>query len=261
MPPGSSTTDEHRPLAGRLACVTGGGRGIGAAIAEKLDALGAELVLVGRTEESLRSTCERLGNARYRCVDVTDSSQVNRLFEWMGEGPDILINNAGGSSSAPFGRTTDEQWDRTLAVNLSGAFYCTRAALEPMRERNYGRIVNVASTAALTGYRYVAAYCAAKHGVLGMTRALALEVSSTGITVNAVCPGFTETDLLKTTLATITKTTRRSEEEARTELEALNPQGRFIQPSEVAATVAWLVSDEARSITGQAIPVAGGEVM
>lgn len=223
--------------------------------------MGADLVLVGRTEESLVATSERLSGARWYCADVACPDSVERLFERMGERPDILVNNAGGSASAPFERTTDEEWQSTLAVNLSGVFYCTRAALGAMRERGWGRVVNIASTAALTGYRYVAAYCAAKHGVLGLTRALALEVSASDITVNAVCPGFTETDLLDETVQRITRTTSRSDEEARQELRSLNPQRRFIQPSEVAATVAWLVSDEARSVTGQALAVAGGEVM
>ena len=255
------TTTDESPLRGRLAVITGGGRGIGAAIADRLHALGADLLLLGRTESSLREKCGQLARAEYATVDVTDEAAVERFFLELDEMPDILVNNAGAAQAVPFERLDPEDWRATLAVNLDGVFYCCRAVAGSMKARGSGRIVNVASTAALRGYRYVAAYCAAKHGVLGLTRALALELAGHGVTVNAVCPGFTETDLLVESIETIRKSTGRSEEEARRSLMATNPQGRFVQPSEVADAVAWLVGDGAAAITGQAISVSGGEVM
>jgi 3-hydroxybutyrate dehydrogenase len=174
---------------------------------------------------------------------------------------DILVNNAGQAGSAPFGKTDDALWQRMLDVNLSGTFYCTQAALPAMLERRWGRVVNVASTAGLTGYRYVAAYCAAKHGVIGMTRALALEVATKGVTVNAVCPGFTDTDIVADAVANIVAKTGRSEAEARAELAAGNPQQRLVQTEEVANAVLWLCMPQSGAMNGQALAVAGGEVM
>jgi NAD(P)-dependent dehydrogenase (short-subunit alcohol dehydrogenase family) len=174
---------------------------------------------------------------------------------------DILVNNAGQAASAPFGRTDDALWQRMLDVNLTGAYHCIQAALPGMVDAGWGRIVNVASTAGLTGYRYVAAYCAAKHGLVGLTRALALEVAGRGVTVNAVCPGYTETDIVADAVANIVRTTGRSEEQARAGLAAANPQGRLVRPGEVAHAVAWLCMPGAAAMNGQAIAVAGGEVM
>ena len=174
---------------------------------------------------------------------------------------DILVNNAGAAESAPFKATDTELWNRMIAVNLTGTYNVTRAALKGLTDAPSGRIVNIASTAALKGYAYVTAYTAAKHGVLGLTRSLALELARTAVTVNAICPGFTETDLLAGSIEKITKASSLSSEDARSQLLSVNPQMRFIEPQEVAETAIWLCSDAARSVTGQAITLAGGEVM
>jgi NAD(P)-dependent dehydrogenase (short-subunit alcohol dehydrogenase family) len=171
------------------------------------------------------------------------------------------VNNAGYGASQPFAKMASEHWDQMLAVNLSSVFHVTRAAIGGMLARKQGRIVNIASTAGLTGYAYVAAYVAAKHGVVGLTRALAREYASQGITVNAVCPGYVDTEMTAATIDTIVRKTGRSAEEARAELAKSNPQGRLIQPEEVADAVLWLAGDAAGSVTGQCIAIAGGEVM
>lgn len=254
-------------LAGRHAVVSGGGRGIGAAIARALAAQGARLTLLGRRAQTLEETAACLQNqTEVHCVtaDVTDAAAVAAALGSAAAalGPvAILVNNAGQAASAPFVRTDGELWQRMLAVNLNGPYHCIRAVLPGMLQGGWGRIVNIASTAALRGYAYVSAYCAAKHGVLGLTRALALELARTPITVNAVCPGYTETDLVRESLETIRKTTGRSLEQARAELLKHNPQARLIQPEEVANAVLWLCLPGAEAITGQAIAVAGGETM
>jgi NAD(P)-dependent dehydrogenase (short-subunit alcohol dehydrogenase family) len=200
------------------------------------------------------------GDTAWQTVDVTDAEGVAAAFARAGA-VDILVNNAGQAASAPFGRTDAALWQRMLDVNLTGAYHCIQAALPAMLDAGWGRIVNVASTAGLTGYRYVVAYCAAKHGLVGLTRALALEVASRGVTVNAVCPGFTDTDIVADAVANIVRKTGRTEEQARAELAAANPQGRLVQPDEVAHAVAWLCMPGAAAMNGQAIAVAGGEVM
>jgi 3-hydroxybutyrate dehydrogenase len=253
-----------RPLAGRHALVTGAGRGIGAAIAQRLAAEGARVTLVARSERQLQETAAPLGDAA-QCIaaDMTDLQAVSRGFEAAAEsfGPvDILINNAGKAQSAPLQRTSEELWHSLIAVNLTGAYHGIRAVLPTMLERKFGRIVSIASTAGLRGYPYVAAYCASKHGVIGLTRALALEVAQRNITVNAVCPGYTETDLVRDTIANIQKVTGRSAEEAREALTRTNPQGRLIQPMEIAHTVLWLCLPGSESVNGQSIAIAGGEV-
>jgi 3-hydroxybutyrate dehydrogenase len=253
-----------RPLAGRHALVTGAGRGIGAAIAQRLAAEGARVTLVARSERQLQETAAPLGDAA-QCIaaDITDLQAVSRGFEAAAEsfGPvDILINNAGKAQSAPLQRTSEELWHSLIAVNLTGAYHGIRAVLPTMLERKFGRIVSIASTAGLRGYPYVAAYCASKHGVIGLTRALALEVAQRNITVNAVCPGYTETDLVRDTIANIQKVTGRSAEEAREALTRTNPQGRLIQPMEIAHTVLWLCLPGSESVNGQSIAIAGGEV-
>lgn len=234
-------------LAGRHALVTGGTRGIGAAIARALAAAGARVTVTGRESGDIR-------------MDVADPASVRAAFALAGP-VDILVNNAGQAGSAPFARTGEALWQRMLDVNLSGTFHCTQAALPAMLDAGWGRIVNVASTAGLTGYRYVAAYCAAKHGVIGMTRALALEVAERGVTVNAVCPGFTDTDIVRDAVANIVAKTGRSEAQALAELASGNPQQRLVQVDEVANAVLWLCMPQSGAMNGQALAVAGGEVM
>ncbi|HRP98799.1 MAG TPA: SDR family NAD(P)-dependent oxidoreductase [Rhodocyclaceae bacterium] len=251
------------PLGGRHALVTGGGTGIGAAIAVALARLGATLTLVGRRAAPLEASRAALPGSGHgvALADVTDHAAVAAAFE-AARGPlAILVNNAGAARSASLAKTAPELWHEMLAVNLTGAYNCTHAVLGGMQAAGWGRIVNVASTAGLVGYAYVAAYCAAKHGVIGLTRALALEVAKQGITVNAVCPGYTETPLLGAALDNIVAKTGRSSDEAKATLAAGNPQGRLVQPEDVAHTVAWLCAPGAEAIHGQAIAVAGGEVM
>ena len=230
-------------LTGKHAVVTGGNRGIGAAIVRALQEHGARVTVVHRAT-----------------VDVADGDAVALAFAEMPR-VDILVNNAGQAASAPFGKTDHALWRRMLSVNLDGTYYCMQAVLPGMRDAGWGRIVNIASTAGLVGFRYVSAYCAAKHGVVGLTRAVALEVATLGITVNAVCPGYTETDMASDAIAKIAERTKRTREEARAELEAHNPQHRLVRPEEVANAVAWLCLPGSEAITGQTIAVAGGEVM
>lgn len=259
-----SDTPMSEPLAGKHALVTGGSRGIGAAIAAALAARGAAVTVLGRDGAALEAVAASLPRTCVVTADVTDAASLAAAFgrARAALGPvDILVNNAGTADSAPFGRISRESWDRMLAVNLTGPFLCAQAALPDMLAAGWGRIVTVASTAGLKGYGYVAAYCAAKHGVVGMTRSLALEVAARGVTVNAVCPGYTETDLLRGAVATIVAKTGRTPEEARADLARDNPQGRLIQPADVAEAVAWLCLPSAAAITGQAISVSGGEVM
>lgn len=246
---------------GKHAVVTGGGSGIGAAIAALLADKGCKVTITGRGAERLANAAGELGIA-YEVADVTNREQIRAAFA-AAEGDngaiDILVNNAGAAEAAPFAKLSDEQWNQTLAVNLTGVYNCSKAVIDGMLQRKSGRIINVASTAALTGYAYVSAYCAAKHGVVGLTRALALEYANKGITVNAVCPGYTDTDIVQTALDKIEKATGRSREEALAELVKANPQGRLVQPEEVADTVIWLCRQE--SMNGQAIAVAGGEIL
>jgi NAD(P)-dependent dehydrogenase (short-subunit alcohol dehydrogenase family) len=246
------------------ALITGGGTGIGAAIATRLSEMGARITVVGRRLEPLQEVAHGLYGAQAVPFDVTDEAAVEEGLTAATArfGPvDVLINNAGAADSSPFARTTTDAWHAMLEVNLTGAFLVSRAVLPRMVELGWGRIVSIASTAGLKGYAYVAAYCAAKHGVIGMTRSLALEVAPKGVTVNAVCPGYTETELLSESVANIVDKTGVSEDEAQAQLLQSNPQGRFVSPVEVAEAAAWLVNPNAGAITGQAIIVAGGEVM
>ncbi len=257
-------------LTGRHAIVTGGARGIGAAIAERLAGAGADLTLIGRTAASLTQRRTRLiaqgarGNIHTAVADLAQADQLVASFRSATNalGPaHILINNAGIAPSAPFLKHALADWNAVLALDLTACFLACQEVLPGMIADGFGRIVNVASTAGLTGYRYVAGYTAAKHGLIGLTRALALETATQGVTVNAVCPGFTDTDLVADAARTISATSGRSEAEARAELARANPQGRLIDPAEVAHVVGFLCGPEAGSITGQAIVVAGGEVM
>lgn len=255
-------------LRGRHALVTGAGRGIGHSIARRLAACGAKLTLLGRTAATLEALRNELRaqNVQTHCV-VADISKRESVDAAVADaraalgGIDLLINNAGQAASAPVTKRDDQLWHDLLAVNLSGTYFCIQAVLPDMMKNDFGRIVNIASTAGLTGYPYVAAYCAAKHGVIGLTRAVAREMASRNITVNAVCPGYTDTDIVQNAAKKIAAVTGRSVSDAMQIMAKTNPQGRLIQPDEVAATVAWLCAPGAESITGQSIVVAGGELM
>lgn len=246
------------------ALVTGGGTGIGAAIARRLAASGMKVTVLGRRREPLERVCAESAGIAAVIADITRKEEVAAALVAARAkfGPvHVLVNNAGMARSAPLDKISLDDWQQVLAVNLTGTFICTRAVLDDMREAGWGRVINIASTATLRGYPYVASYCAAKHGVLGLTRALALEIARDGITVNAVCPGYTATELIDEALQNISSQSGRSREQAMEKLTALNPQRRLVQPEEVADAVHWLCGAGAAAMNGQAIAVAGGEVM
>ena len=253
----------------RRVLVTGATRGIGAAIARGLAGAGWHVTLAGRARaalEEVRVTLPILEGLAHDCVelDVTDPASVARAFADVhakGGALQALVNNAGAVETGPMARLAHDTWDRMLAVNLTGVFLCTQAALPPMIAARAGRIVNIASTAGQKGYAYCTAYAAAKHGVLGLTRSLALEVAAQGLSVNAVCPGYTDTAIVRDGVARIVAATGRSEADAMTTFSQSSPLRRLVEPDEVAATVLWLCADAPAAFTGQAMSVSGGEVM
>lgn len=254
------------PLAGKHALVTGASRGIGVAIARRLLDEGARVSLLGRQLSAVAEVAAKLSdsNAFAVAADVSISDQMRAAIDAACSrfGPiDILINNAGQAASAPMHKMDDALWHTMVSVNLTGTYHGIRHVLPSMLARDFGRIVNIASTAGLKGYPYVAAYSAAKHGVIGLTRSVALEVAGRNITVNAVCPGYTDTDIVRETIGNIQAKTGRSEGEALAVLVDHNPQRRLIRCEEVANAVAWLCLPGSESITGQSIAVAGGEIM
>jgi 3-hydroxybutyrate dehydrogenase len=244
------------------ALITGGGRGIGRAIASALVQAGATVTVIGRNRNTLDEAVAA-GAAHFAAVaDVADQAAISAaIAEAARRQPiDILVANAGIAESAPFGKSDAALFRRMMDVNFMGVVHAVQAVLPSMKERPYGRIVAVASTAGLKGYAYVSAYSAAKHAVVGLVRSLALELANTRVTVNAVCPGFTDTDLVAGSIDNIMKKTGRSHAQAVAELARHNPQGRLVTPAEVADTVLWLCGEGAGAITGQAVAVAGGEV-
>lgn len=245
------------------ALVTGGGSGIGAAIADALAAKGYRLTLVGRDAGRLAAKAASLPMAQGIAADVAQGDSVAAAFRSAEDryGPIlVLVNNAGAAKAKPFLAIDPADWRATLDVNLGGAFHCAQAALPGMIGAGGGRIVMIASTAGLVGYRNVAAYVAAKHGLIGLTRALALEFARSGVTVNAICPGYTETDMAQAAIDNL-RQSGRSEEEARELLAGKNPQGRLVQPREIADAVVWLCRQESDAINGQTLAICGGEVM
>ncbi len=240
------------------AIVTGGGTGVGSDTAQRLAKAGYTVTIMGRSEGSLQSQ-----DLPYQICDVTDREAVKRAFDAAraDNGPiNVVVANAGAAHSVPFAKMTPDDLTAMLDVNLTGVFNVWQEALPDMKAAGTGRMIAIASTAGLKGYPYVSGYCAAKHGVVGLTRALAIELAATGITVNAVCPGFIETPMLDRSIANIVSKTGMTKEDAAKSLTKGNPQRRFIQTDEVAETVLWLCSDAARSVNGHALSISGGEI-
>ena len=250
-------------LDGRHALVTGGSRGIGAAIADALAAAGARVTVLGRDRAALAAVAARTGGSVV-IAEVTDAAALDAAIAEAesGAGPvDILVNNAGAAETAKFAASDDALWERMIALNLTSVVRATRRVLPGMLQRDWGRVISVASTAGLKGYAYASAYSAAKHAVIGLTRSLALETARTGVTVNAVCPGYTDTDLVRGSAAHLAERTGKDPDALIAEMVSGNPQRRLIDPVEVARTVLWLADPDSGAMTGQAIAVAGGEIM
>ena len=250
-------------LGERHALVTGGGRGIGRAIAAALSGSGFPVTVIGRQEDSLKDAVQAGDAAGYVVADVTDETAVTDAVTRAAEarGPiDILVANAGGAETAPFAQTDATLFRRMFELNVLGVVHAVRAVLGVMTARQSGRIVAIASTAGLKGYAYVSAYCAAKHAVVGLVRALAVETATTGVTVNAVCPGYTDTDLVRGGIDRLSEKTGRSRDDILAHMVTQNPMGRLIRPEEVAASVLYLCSPEAGAVTGTVLTVAGGEI-
>jgi NAD(P)-dependent dehydrogenase (short-subunit alcohol dehydrogenase family) len=243
--------------------ITGGGSGIGLATATALAGSGWKVTIAGRNIDRLVAAAGALNGAQVQVLDVTNADAAHAAIDAAASahGPvSLLVNNAGGVTSAPFEKTSLEAWRSTLDLNLMGAVHCTHAVLPGMKAAGWGRIVNVASTAGLAGYRYVSAYVAAKHAVVGLTKALALEFAKSGITINAVCPGYTDTGIIASAVKAISLGGKRTADEALATFAATNPQGRLVKPEEVAAAVLWLATEDAAAVNGIALPIAGGEV-
>lgn len=250
-------------LAGHHAVVTGGGTGIGASIAQALANAGAMVTVMGRRIEPLMAIASKTPMAEVCVLDVTDEASVEAAMATArARAPvTILINNAGGAETALLARTSTDLWNRMIALNLTGPFLCCRSLLPDIAGAEHGRIINIASTSGLKGYAYTGAYAAAKHGVIGLTRTLAMELAKTSATANAICPGFADTELVQRSLDLVETKTGLARGEALSQFVKGNPQGRLIQPEEVANTVLWLCEPLSGSINGQSIAVAGGEVM
>ncbi len=257
-------------LKNKVALITGGGRGIGRAIALAFAREGARVTVAARTLEQVKQVAEEIEKkhntkALGLVCDVADRASVEKMFTELRAGfdhdVDIMVNNAGIAESATLVNTTDELWDRHLAINLSGTFYCTRAALPAMLKHGWGRIINIASIAGKTGAPYITAYAASKHGVMGLTRSLAVEVGASGVTVNAICPGYVDTDMVSRGIEKITTRTGRSADEALDSLKKMSPQNRLVTSEEVAALALLLASDEGRGINGQGLNIDGGTVL
>jgi 3-hydroxybutyrate dehydrogenase len=257
-----------RHLVGRAAVVTGGGRGIGRAAALALAGAGARLVVAARSADQLGQLADELRGAGHEAwphaCDVTREEEVEGLAAAARErlgAVDVLVQSAGMAFSAPLHRMTLEKWEDIFRVNVTGTFLCTRAFLPPMIDRGWGRVVHVASVAGLAGAKYISAYSAAKHAVVGFTRSVAAEAAAGGVTVNAICPGYVDTGMTRESVDRIVEKTGLSEEEALASILATNPQGRLIEPEEVASAILWLCSDDARGVTGQAIALDGGALL
>ncbi|MEJ7601490.1 MAG: SDR family NAD(P)-dependent oxidoreductase [Kofleriaceae bacterium] len=245
-------------LAGKLALVTGGGRGIGAAIARTLAGAGARVVVCGRTKSEIDEVAKEIGGVALQ-ADLLDRASTDRMLADVGH-IDVLVNNAGSAESVA-GRTTDELWDRILELDVTSPFRVTRAIVPGMIKAGWGRVVNIASNAGVSGYGYSTAYCAAKHALVGMTRALAIDLARTNVTINALCPGWVETAMSDEAVTRIAAKTGRSLEEARASLAQMSPQRRMITPPEVAHTALMLCAEAARGIHGQTIVIDGGAVL
>ena len=246
-------------LAGKLALVTGGGRGIGAAIARSLAAAGARVVVCGRTKPDLDAIAREIGGVAMR-LDLSNRRETDEVIASVGH-VDVLVNNAGVAESAALDRTTDEMWDRIMELDVTAPFRVIRALVPGMISAKWGRVINVASNAGVSGYGYSMAYCAAKHAMVGLTRALAVDLARTNVTINALCPGWVQTQMVDEAVTRIATKTGRTEDEARTQLAAMSPQRRIITPSEVAHAALMLCSDGARGIHGQTIVIDGGAVL
>lgn len=246
-------------LAGKRALVTGGGRGIGAACARALSDAGAHVIVCGRTAAEVMAVAEEV-EGEGLVADLLDRAATDHMVERAGR-IDVLVNNAGAAESASLERTTDATWDRILELDATSPFRVTRALVPPMVAAGWGRVINIASNAGVSGYGYTAAYCAAKHAMVGFTRALAIDLARTGVTINALCPGWVDTKLADEAVQRIADKTKRSADDARKTLEAMSPQRRMIEPAEVAHAALMLCADEARGIHGQTIVIDGGAIL